>query len=82
MQAWCCRQCEEIKDTKKRRRTSPQELATLESNFQSNPLPDLHSRQLLAKKLGMTPRAVQIWFQVSVSAARKSGGLTAHLASL
>lgn len=57
---------DEIKDTKKRRRTSPQELATLESNFQQNPLPDLQLRQSIAKKLNMTPRAVQIWFQVGL----------------
>lgn len=56
---------DEMKDTKKRRRTTPQELATLENNFQQNPLPDLQLRQTIAKKLNMTPRAVQIWFQVS-----------------
>lgn len=48
---------------KRRRRTSPQELAILEVAFQANPLPTQPQRAQLASRVGMTGRAVQVWFQ-------------------
>lgn len=35
----------------------------MESNFENNPKPTAQIRRELAARLGMTPRAVQVWFQ-------------------
>ncbi|ORX90776.1 hypothetical protein K493DRAFT_150032, partial [Basidiobolus meristosporus CBS 931.73] len=48
---------------KKRRRTNRQEQVVLERSFQANSRPDTTTREKLASQLGMTMRAVQIWFQ-------------------
>ena len=48
---------------KKRRRTSPEQLRILVNTFLRYPMPSLQMRVELSKKLGMTPRAVQVWFQ-------------------
>ncbi|KAM0754019.1 hypothetical protein T439DRAFT_271945, partial [Meredithblackwellia eburnea MCA 4105] len=48
---------------KRRRRTSPTELAILEQQFAINPLPTHQDRNRIAKILNMTPRALQVWFQ-------------------
>ncbi|KAL1916476.1 uncharacterized protein VTP21DRAFT_5667 [Calcarisporiella thermophila] len=55
----------EDKDSKprKRLRTTPEQLAVLEDMFLSIPSPDSRLRHILAKRLGMTERSVQIWFQ-------------------
>ncbi|KAG9325661.1 hypothetical protein KVV02_001145 [Mortierella alpina] len=48
---------------KRRRRTNREELEILEEAFSKNLLPDAATRQELAERLGMSVRAVQIWFQ-------------------
>lgn len=48
---------------KKRRRTTPEELAVLEAAFAVNPLPSQMERSQLASRVGMTGRALQVWFQ-------------------
>ncbi|GAA5908402.1 hypothetical protein JCM6882_007927 [Rhodosporidiobolus microsporus] len=48
---------------KRRRRTTPAELAILESEYRSNPRPDPLERARIAERLGMTARAVQVWYQ-------------------
>ncbi|GAA6001155.1 hypothetical protein JCM10207_007436 [Rhodosporidiobolus poonsookiae] len=48
---------------KRRRRTTPAELNVLESEFRSNPRPDPLERARIATELGMTARAVQVWYQ-------------------
>ncbi|KAJ3271652.1 hypothetical protein HK104_004652 [Borealophlyctis nickersoniae] len=48
---------------KRRRRTTQEELDVLEAHFKENPLPNSQQREKLAKDTGMTPRAVQVWFQ-------------------
>ncbi|KAI9474860.1 homeobox domain-containing protein, partial [Zychaea mexicana] len=48
---------------KHRRRTSRAQFRVLEAEFEENPKPSASKRQILAEKLSMTPRGVQIWFQ-------------------
>ncbi|KAK9476923.1 Homeodomain-like protein, partial [Lipomyces japonicus] len=48
---------------RKRRRTSPNELQILHTEFMRCPKPHRHTRQEIAKRVGMTEKAVQIWFQ-------------------
>lgn len=48
---------------KKRRRTTPAELNILEHEFRSNMRPDPLERARIAERLGMTARAVQVWYQ-------------------
>lgn len=48
---------------KHRKRTSPEQLAVLESSFAENPKPSAMTRKLIAEQIGMTPRSVQVWFQ-------------------
>ncbi|KAI7855491.1 homeobox domain-containing protein, partial [Circinella umbellata] len=48
---------------KHRRRTSRAQLKVLEKSFSENSKPNATVRRMLAQKLDMTPRGVQIWFQ-------------------
>ncbi|BGP14070.1 hypothetical protein JCM10213_002365 [Rhodosporidiobolus nylandii] len=48
---------------KRRRRTTPAELAILEHEFRANPRPGQAERARIADRLGMTARAVQVWYQ-------------------
>lgn len=50
-------------EIKHRRRTSRAQLKVLEKSFSDNPKPNATVRRVLAQKLDMTPRGVQIWFQ-------------------
>lgn len=50
-------------EIKHRRRTSRAQLKVLEKSFSENPKPNATVRRILAQKLDMTPRGVQIWFQ-------------------
>jgi hypothetical protein len=47
----------------KRRRATSQQLSELEQVFQRTLYPSTAERHELARRLGMTPRRVQIWFQ-------------------
>ncbi|KAJ1552947.1 hypothetical protein HK405_009459, partial [Cladochytrium tenue] len=47
----------------KRRRANAEQLAVLNSVLETTFFPSTELRQSLARRLGMTPRAVQIWFQ-------------------
>ncbi|GAA5929501.1 hypothetical protein JCM3775_002358 [Rhodotorula graminis] len=47
----------------RRRRTTPAELNVLEREFGLNPRPDPLERARIAQRLGMTARAVQVWYQ-------------------
>ncbi|GAA5809363.1 hypothetical protein MFLAVUS_002771 [Mucor flavus] len=64
-------------EIKHRRRTSRAQLKVLEKSFLENPKPNATVRRILAQKLDMTPRGVQIWFQNRRAKAklqrRKSG---------
>ncbi|GAA6060537.1 hypothetical protein JCM10212_006901 [Sporobolomyces blumeae] len=48
---------------KRRRRTTPAELAILEDEFRLNQRPDQGERAKIAQRLGMTSRAIQVWYQ-------------------
>ena len=48
---------------KKRTRTSTEQLRILQKAFQTDPMPNSGARMTLSKKLGMSTRAVQVWFQ-------------------
>lgn len=50
-------------DTKKRIRTTPEQLRLLEKTYEQEKIPSQTLREELAQKLGMTPRRVQVWFQ-------------------
>lgn len=50
-------------EIKHRRRTSKDQFQVLETSFQENSKPNATVRRALAQRLGMTPRAVQVWFQ-------------------
>lgn len=50
-------------EIKHRRRTSKDQFQVLETSFQDNSKPNATVRRALAQRLGMTPRAVQVWFQ-------------------
>ncbi|KAG0017573.1 hypothetical protein BGZ82_000718 [Podila clonocystis] len=56
---------------KRRRRTNREELEILEDAFARNLLPDAATRQQLGARLGMSVRAVQIWFQNRRQTLRK-----------
>ncbi|KAH7036875.1 hypothetical protein BKA57DRAFT_169284 [Linnemannia elongata] len=56
---------------KRRRRTNREELEILEDAFAKNLLPDAATRQELGERLGMSVRAVQIWFQNRRQTLRK-----------
>ncbi|KAF9915395.1 hypothetical protein BX616_006252 [Lobosporangium transversale] len=56
---------------KRRRRTNREELQILEDAFAKNLLPDAATRQELGDRLGMSVRAVQIWFQNRRQTLRK-----------
>jgi len=49
--------------SKKRQRTSPEQLDILEKIFRTDQMPSHQTRLELADKLGMSARRVQIWFQ-------------------
>lgn len=48
---------------RKRRRTSPSELSVLEEEFRTDSRPARQQRERIAARVGMTEKAVQIWFQ-------------------
>ena len=48
---------------RKRMRMTPEQLRVLQKAFSQNPMPTANCRAILARKLGMTIRSVQIWFQ-------------------
>lgn len=50
-------------EIKHRHRTSRDQLKILEKSFSENSKPSATVRRILAQKLEMTPRGVQIWFQ-------------------
>jgi hypothetical protein len=54
---------EELEPKKKRLRTTPEQLRILNKEFLVEQMPNASARGVLAKKVGMTPRAVQVWFQ-------------------
>ncbi|VEU23916.1 DEKNAAC105211 [Brettanomyces naardenensis] len=57
---------------RKRRRTSPAELAILQAEFKKGSTPNKARREEIAQKVDMTEKAVQIWFQNRRQALRKS----------
>lgn len=56
---------------RKRRRTSAMELAVLEEEFSKNLKPNKEQRERISKRVGMTEKAVQIWFQNKRQSHRK-----------
>ncbi|CAO1631531.1 unnamed protein product [Sympodiomycopsis kandeliae] len=61
----------DISGKKRRRRTKKAEADILASVYAENAFPDATMRQHLANQLGMTTRAVSIWFQNRRQAERK-----------
>ncbi|GAA5869001.1 hypothetical protein JCM8547_003247 [Rhodosporidiobolus lusitaniae] len=59
---------------KRRRRTTPQELSVLEASFRQNPKPDPQERARIAERLGMTARAVAVWYQNKRQKEKKESG--------
>ncbi|KAK9458950.1 uncharacterized protein V1516DRAFT_580578 [Lipomyces oligophaga] len=57
---------------RKRRRTSPNELQILYSEFRLCAKPPRHVRQQIAERVGMTEKAVQIWFQNRRQSSRRA----------
>ncbi|KAK9468574.1 hypothetical protein V1512DRAFT_284912 [Lipomyces arxii] len=57
---------------RKRRRTSANELQILYSEFNRCPKPSRHIRQEIAERVGMTEKAVQIWFQNRRQSSRRT----------
>ncbi|KAG0268401.1 hypothetical protein BGZ95_002476, partial [Linnemannia exigua] len=49
--------------SKKRTRASAEQLAILEDTFLTNQSPNSKVREILAKKVKMSERSIQIWFQ-------------------
>ncbi|KAF9127818.1 hypothetical protein BGW39_005607 [Mortierella sp. 14UC] len=64
-------------DIKRRRRTSRSQFKTLERAFSENPKPNASTRELLAERLSMTPRGIQVWFQ-NRRAKNKQANTAAH----
>ncbi|KAF9160781.1 hypothetical protein DFQ26_005172, partial [Actinomortierella ambigua] len=64
---------------KRRRRTNRAELQVLEDAFARNLLPDAATRQELGQRLGMSVRAVQIWFQNRRQSLRKKSSSMQNL---
>jgi homeobox protein YOX1/YHP1 len=56
---------------RKRRRTSPTELAILQNEFKKGTTPNKQRRIQIANRVDMTEKAVQIWFQNKRQAMRK-----------
>ena len=52
-----------IRDRKKRKRTTQDQLELLVKIFNCYANPDSVARQMIGRKIGMTQRAVQVWFQ-------------------
>ncbi|KAF9763091.1 Homeobox protein HD-10, partial [Nosema granulosis] len=59
---------------KHRKRTSKKQLEVLEKTFETCIRPDAKLRKKLGDQLGMTPRAVQIWFQNRRAKVKKAQG--------
>ncbi|GAA5822049.1 hypothetical protein JCM3770_002262 [Rhodotorula araucariae] len=66
---------------KKRRRTTPAELAILEHEFKNNMRPDPLERARIAERLGMTARAVQVWYQNRRQKEKKETSCSSSIAS-
>ncbi|KAI8902640.1 Homeodomain-like protein [Globomyces pollinis-pini] len=61
---WVTNYSSSVESYKKRRqRTSQSQLSALKAMFEINPLPTAKQRVEMSKVTGMTPRAVQVWFQ-------------------
>lgn len=60
-------------EIKHRKRTSKEQFKILEEAFQENNKPTASERRALAASIGMTPRAVQVWFQ-NRRAKNRTGG--------
>lgn len=72
---------------KKRTRTTPEQLRILQKAFSTDPMPNSSNRLVLAKRLGMNARAVQVWFQnrrakEKLEAKRAEGGVGTNGASM
>jgi len=62
----------DLLNKKKRQRTSPDQLAILETIFQTDKMPNQQTRVQLADQLGMSSRRVQIWFQNKRAKVKRS----------
>ncbi|RLV85153.1 Homeobox protein YOX1 [Meyerozyma sp. JA9] len=67
---------------RKRRRTSPNELAILNREFQSGSTPNKLRRLEIANMVSMTEKAVQIWFQNKRQALRKQSAVEKEVTEL
>ncbi|KAJ3118296.1 hypothetical protein HDU96_002734 [Phlyctochytrium bullatum] len=60
---------------KRRQKTSGDQLFILQEAFDNDPRPTATARKELAQRVGMTPRAVQIWFQNRRAKFKAAGGI-------
>ncbi|KAL9128999.1 MAG: hypothetical protein Q9217_002433 [Psora testacea] len=58
----------------KRKRTSPEDHAILEAEYERNPKPDKTARQELVKRVALGEKEVQIWFQNRRQMTRRKSG--------
>jgi hypothetical protein len=58
----------------KRKRASSAQLSALREVYEQTSFPSSETRKILARRLGMTPRSVQIWFQNQRQIARHGQG--------
>lgn len=65
----------------RRQRASPQQLAFLRKVFETNSRPDQVARAKIGKRIDMTPRSVQVWFQNN-RAKQKKGASSPRVGSL
>ncbi|KAN0066074.1 hypothetical protein ACQY0O_000167 [Thecaphora frezii] len=61
-------------EIRRRRRTRPDEANVLATAYAENAFPDQETRQRLADQVGMTVRAVSVWFQNRRQAEKKRSG--------
>jgi hypothetical protein len=57
---------------------SQAQIASLQVKFQVDPMPNPSTRQAIAKELGMSPRAVNIWFKTRRNDAKSNGETLPH----
>ncbi|KAI3404784.2 YOX1 [Candida oxycetoniae] len=67
---------------RKRRRTSPYELSILNQEFELGSTPNKLQRIKIAKKVSMTEKAVQIWFQNKRQSLRKQNNYEKEVCEL
>jgi len=61
------------KDDSRRKRATPEQVFILEQVFDMNPLPTAATKKELAKRIGMSHRQIQVWFQNKRARMKRMG---------